>query len=232
MKIEILYPERCNLYGDLANMRYLSRCLPDAEFITTHLPEEPLFAREKVDMVYLGPMAERLQEAVLEKLRPLRARIWELIDQDTLFLCTGNALELFGQYIVKEDGSRLECLSLFPLYAQRDMMHRHNSVFLGSFEGKAVMGFKSQFTFATPLSQQIALFPVEKGVGLNKKCPFEGVRYRNFFGTYLLGPLLIDNPPFTKYLLQCMGVQEPALAFEAAAQSAYDARLKDFKEKT
>lgn len=127
-------------------------------------------------MVYLGPMTERLQEAVLEKLRPLRARIWELIDQDTLFLCTGNALELFGQYIVKEDGSRLECLSLFPLYAQRDMMHRHNSVFLGSFEGKAVMGFKSQFTFATPLSQQIALFPVEKGVGLNKKCPFEGVR--------------------------------------------------------
>ena len=29
-----------------------------------------------------------------------------------------------------------------------------------------------------------------------------------------------------------MGVQKPALAFEAAAQSAYDARLKDFKEKT
>ena len=29
-----------------------------------------------------------------------------------------------------------------------------------------------------------------------------------------------------------MGVQEPKLAFEAAAQSAYDARLKDFKEKT
>ena len=68
--------------------------------------------------------------------------------------------------------------------------------------------------------------------GLNKKCKFEGVRQKNFFGTYLLGPLLIDNPPFTKYLLQCMGVQEPALAFEAAAQSAYDARLKDFKEKT
>ena len=136
MKIEILFPEFCNLYGDLANMDYLRRCLPQAEFVETSLQEEPLLAREKVDMVYLGPMTERLQEAVLEKLRPLRARIWELIDQDTLFLCTGNALELFGQYIVKEDGSRLECLSLFPLYAQRDMMHRHNSVFLGSLRAR------------------------------------------------------------------------------------------------
>ena len=87
MKIEILFPEFCNLYGDLANMDYLRRCLPQAEFVETSLQEEPLLAREKVDMVYLGPMTERLQEAVLEKLRPLRARIWELIDQDTLFLC-------------------------------------------------------------------------------------------------------------------------------------------------
>ena len=91
MKIEILFPEFCNLYGDLANMDYLRRCLPQAEFVETSLQEEPLLAREKVDMVYLGPMTERLQEAVLEKLRPLRARIWELIDQDTLFLCTGNS---------------------------------------------------------------------------------------------------------------------------------------------
>ena len=231
MKIEILYPERCNLYGDLANMRYLSRCLPDAEFITTHLPEEPLFAREKVDMVYLGPMTERTQELVLEQLSPLRDRIWELMTGDTVFLCTGNALELFGEYIVKEDGSRLPCLEIFPTYAQRDMFHRHNSLFLGTFEGQAVMGYKSQFTTSTPLSESIGLFNVERGVGLNKKCSFEGVRYRNFFGTYLLGPLLINNQPFTKFLLSRLGVKAPTLAFEQEVQAAYDKRLKDFKAK-
>ena len=231
MIIEILFPEFCNLYGDLANMDYLRRCLPQAEFVETPLQEEPLLAREKVDMVYLGPMTERLQEAVLEKLRPLRARIWELIDQDTLFLCTGNALELFGQYIVKEDGSRLECLSLFPLYAQRDMMHRHNSIFLGSFEGEPVMGYKSQFTMAYPGDKSLGLFLRERGVGLNPRCPFEGVRVQNFFGTYLLGPLLINNPPFTKFLLSRLGVKAPTLAFEQEVQAAYDKRLKDFKAK-
>ena len=67
------------------------------------------------------------------------------------------------------------------------MMHRHNSTFLGSFQGKELMGFKSQFTFAYPEGELPGLFPVKKGVGLNPKCPFEGIHYRNFFGTYLFG---------------------------------------------
>ena len=33
MKIEILYPELCTLYGDKGNMQYLKLCLPDAEFV-------------------------------------------------------------------------------------------------------------------------------------------------------------------------------------------------------
>ena len=35
MKIEILFPEFCNLFGDMYNMKYLKMCIPDAEFIET-----------------------------------------------------------------------------------------------------------------------------------------------------------------------------------------------------
>ena len=28
MRIEILFPEVCNLFGDMSNMRYLKKCLP------------------------------------------------------------------------------------------------------------------------------------------------------------------------------------------------------------
>ena len=35
MKIEILFPEICNLFGDMGNMKYLKKCLPNAEFIST-----------------------------------------------------------------------------------------------------------------------------------------------------------------------------------------------------
>ena len=33
MKIEVLYYEVCCLYGDMSNIRYLKKCLPDAEYI-------------------------------------------------------------------------------------------------------------------------------------------------------------------------------------------------------
>ncbi len=232
MKIEILFPEFCNLFGDMSNMRYLKKCLPEAEFLETSFEEQPRFVTEDVSLVYLGPMTERIQEKVIGKFLPLRERIRALIDQGTVFLFTGNALEVLGTYIENEDGSRVEALGLLPLHAKRDMMHRHNSTFLGKFQGKEVMGFKSQFTLAYPEGELEGLFQVEKGVGLHKKCSFEGVRTHHFFGTYLLGPVLILNPEFTRYLLSCMGVESPAPAFAEEAQAAYEARLRDFRTKT
>lgn len=232
MRIEILFPEFCNLFGDMSNMRYLKKCLPEAEFIEAPFRGEPVFFTEDVDLVYLGPMTERMQERVIEKFRPHRDRISALIDGGTVFLFTGNALEVLGSSIRNEDGSQVEGLGLFPLYARRDMLHRHNSTFLGSFQGEPVMGFKSQFTMAYPEGDVEGLFQVEKGVGLNPKCKFEGVRKNNFFGTYLIGPALLLNPPFTRHLLSCMGVEDPSLAFEEEMLAAYEKRLKDFREKT
>ena len=116
-----------------------------------------------------------------------------------MFLFTGNALEVFGDYIENEDGSRIECLGLYRLFAKRDMMHRHNSDFEGTFEGETVMGFKTQFTMAYTPDESLGLFKKVKGVGLNRKAAWEGIRLHNFFGTYLVGPILVMNPPFTKY---------------------------------
>ena len=41
MKIEILYPEMSNIYGDYGNIMFLKKCLPEAEFIETSLHTEP-----------------------------------------------------------------------------------------------------------------------------------------------------------------------------------------------
>lgn len=232
MKIEILFPEFCNLFGDMSNMRYLRKCLPEAEFLETPFSEAPRFLTESVNLVYLGPMTEGMQERVIEKFRPHKSRIESLIHSGAVFLFTGNALEVLGQYIANEDGSRIEGLGILPLYAKRDMLHRHNSTFLGSYGGQAVMGFKSQFTMAYPQEDCPGLFQVDKGVGLNKKCHFEGVQVNHFFGTYLIGPLLVLNPPFTLHLLRTMGVENPQLAFSQEMQAAYDKRLKDYREKT
>ena len=231
MKIEILFPEFCNLFGDTYNMIYLEKTLPDAEFIRTPIGGAVRFTEEPVDLVYMGPMTERMQERVIEKLRPLKAKIQAAIDRGTVFLFTGNALEVFGDYIENEDGSRIECLGLYRLCAKRDMMHRHNSDFEGTFEGETVMGFKTQFTMAYTPDESLGLFKKVKGVGLNRKAAWEGIRLHNFFGTYLVGPILVMNPPFTKYLLRLLGAGDVPLAFEKENMEAYAQRKKDFAEK-
>ena len=231
MKIEILFPEFCNLFGDTYNMIYLEKTLPDAEFIRTPIGGAVRFTEEPVDLVYMGPMTERMQERVIEKFRPLKAKIQAAIDRGTVFLFTGNALEVFGDYIENEDGSRIECLGLYRLFAKRDMMHRHNSDFEGTFEGETVMGFKTQFTMAYTPDESLGLFKKVKGVGLNQKAAWEGIRLHNFFGTYLVGPILVMNPPFTKYLLRLLGAGDVPLAFEKENMEAYAQRKKDFAEK-
>lgn len=231
MRIEILFPEFCNLFGDTYNMIYLEKTLPDAEFIRTPIGGAVHFTEEPVDLVYMGPMTERMQERVIEKLRPLKAKIQAAIDRGTVFLFTGNALEVFGDYIENEDGSRIECLGLYRLFAKRDMMHRHNSDFEGTFEGETVMGFKTQFTMAYTPDESLGLFKKVKGVGLNRKAAWEGIRLHNFFGTYLVGPILVMNPPFTKYLLRLLGAGDVPLAFEKENMEAYAQRKKDFAEK-
>ena len=230
MKIEILFPEVCNLFGDSGNIRFLKASLPEAEFIETPLCGTPRFVSEKVDLIYMGGMTENTQARVIEKLAPLKEAIAREVESGTVFLCTGNAMEVFGDRIENEDGTALHGLGLFRMRAVRRMNARHNSAYLGEVEGIRVMGFKTQFTMAYDVNEeQNGLFRTVKGVGLNRDSAFEGVRVNNFFGTYLVGPLLVLNPPFTRYLLTLIGEKNPQLAFDSDVQAAYDCRLKEFE---
>ena len=233
MKIEILFPEFCNLFGDMFNMKYLKMCLPDAEFVETALDETPKFAQEDVNMIYLGPMTEKTQEKVINKLLPYKNRIEELIEKNTVFLFTGNALEVLGDYIENEDGSKIKGLGIFPVHSKRDMMHRHNSYFIGDFEDIKIVGFKSQFTMMYGDNSENYFAKVEKGIGLNKESKLEGIKKNNFIGTYIIGPILILNPLFTKKILKMLEVELEAdtkIALEDDTMAAYEARLKELEK--
>lgn len=228
MRIEALYPEFCQWFGDSENVRYLCQCLPEAELVETGSSEPPAFANGPVDCLILGSMTEIQQLAAAERLRPYRDILLERIEQGMAVIVTGNATELFGRYI-EEDGQRYPMLSLFPFYAQRDREHRHNSMFLGEFEDMKIVGYRAQFSFLK------GEFPgrfikVLGGCGNSMDDPNEGFRYKNLFATYLLGPFLILNPPFTKYLLRLLG-QKDTLALEDAVTEAYAYRRDQLEMK-
>ena len=229
MRIEILFPEFCNLFGDMYNMKYLKKCMPDAEFIETALDEVPTFVNEDVNLIYLGPMTEKTQEKVITKLLSYKDRIEELIEKNVVFLFTGNAVEVLGKYIENEDGTRIDGLGIFDVYAKRDMMHRHNSYMIGKYEDIEVVGFKSQFTMMYGDNSNSYFLDVEKGIGINKESKLEGIKKNNFIGTYVIGPILILNPLFTKKLMKMMG-KEKDVALEDDVMAAYEARLKELKK--
>ena len=58
----------------------------------------------------------------------------------------------------------------------------------------------------------------------------EGIRVNNFMATYVIGPILVLNPPFAKYLLEKCGADSSDLAFEEAAMEAYDARVREYSD--
>lgn len=229
LRIEVLFGEIANLFGELQNIHYLKACVPEAEIIYTGLSDQPAFVTESVDMIYMGAMTENQQELVIAALMPYRKEIEALIDKGVVFLFTGNAMEVLEAYIENEDGSRIEGLGIFSIYARRDMMHRFNSLMLGEYEGIRLVGFKSQFSHSFGENADCYFYDVIRGTGLYPGSMKEGLKRNHFFGTYTVGPFLVMNPLFVRYLLNLMGVQQPVLAYEDVIMAAYRQRLSEFE---
>lgn len=228
MKIEILFPEISCLYGDRGNMTYLRNCLPKATFIETNIHSIPKFVSEDVNLIYMGSMSEKGQEKIIKELLPYKKRIKELIDNGTIFLLVGNSFEIFLNYI-EDDNKQIKGLGLLDFYAKRFIPKRFNSLFLGNFENIEIVGYSSRFSHTYGDNSNNYLFKVNKGLGLNEDSSYEGIRVNNLFATYMLGPILVDNPLFTEYLLKLMNMN-PTLAFKKDIMKAYEVRLEEYKK--
>ena len=230
MKIEILFGEICNLFGDWQNVTYLKQTLPEAEFFETPLEETPYFASGAPDLIYIGSMTESNQRRAINALRPYAARLKELIESGTVLLATGNGGEILMKHIsyvtekIETDG-----LGLADLTVTTDLFDRFNGKVLGRFEDMDIVGFQSQFSTVSGNNSENPFIKVTRGTGYNRRSDYEGYRYKNLFVTSLLGPLLPNNPLFTEYLLRQAGTETEA-AFRSEAMAAYEQRLKEFKD--
>ena len=230
MRIEVLYPQLCCLYGDKGNTLFLQKCLPDAEFIFTQLNDKPLFLSEDIDLVCMYSMSEQSQELILSRLMPYKDEIKNKIENSkTFFLFLGNAMELLGGYIEREDETRVEALGVYDIYTLRHAPRRFNTLIQAKFNDITLLSYTSRFAETFGITDEMSFAKVEIGTGSCPDTKLEGIRRDNLIATYMLGPILVANPDFSKWLLKRLGVAEPKLPYEAALYESYEAKRKEFQ---
>ena len=230
MRIEVLYPQLCCLYGDKGNTLFLQKCLPDAEFIFTQLNDKPLFLSEDIDLVCMYSMSEQSQELILSRLMQYKDEIKDKIENSkTFFLFLGNAMELLGNYIEREDETRVDALGILDIYSLRHAPRRFNTLIQAKFNDITLLSYTSRFAETFGITEDMAMAKVEIGTGSCPDTKLEGICTDNLIATYMLGPILVANPDFSKWLLKKLGVNEPVLPFEDALYESYEAKRKEFQ---
>lgn len=227
--IEVLYPEYNNLYGDRGNAEYLCKKLEksgyEVEMVNTNLYDEPRFANENVDILFIGPCQEKHQLIEIETLKKYRDALENRIENGGVILATGNAFEIFGDYIEDAKGEKHECLKFFTYYAKQFSRLRYNDCSVGEFEGLEITGFKNLLSHSYG-ENPAPFLKMKKGAGMNKETDVEGVHKNNLFATYHTGPILPLNPKFTEYLIKLIDKEYVDIPLEYEAK-AYERRIKE-----
>lgn len=197
MKITIghLFYDLLNLYGENGNVLALEKALYsqgiEVEIKNLSIDNEP-WNLDELDVMYMGAGTEQNQLLALNTLIKHKDEINQMILNNKLFICTGNSIELFGKQI-NVDGNILETLNIFDYTTQRTAKRIVSEcVFNYSELGDKILGFENHQGEIFGINEP--LFTVEVGHGSNTNSKHEGFRYNNFYGTYLIGPLLVRNP--------------------------------------
>ena len=221
IKIAHLYYDLMNYYGEQGNVLALKTAIEYAGFKvnvkTLSVDDEIDF--EKYDIFYMGMGTKRNQEIVRKDILKYKENIENVIDKK-MFIMTGNSYELFGNKI--DDN---KCLGIFNFNSITTDRIVGEQVFKSDIINETIIGFQNRFS-SNDIKDDY-LFEVIKGTGNNLESKVEGIHKNNFFGTYLLGPILIRNPYFKDALLKYIGIDK--INTKLVDYKAYHEYLKNFK---
>ena len=234
IKIVYLYYDLLNLYGENGNIKILKNTL---ESMNIKVEIHFLTVNDKInfndfDFIYIGSGTEENQKIALKDLLKYKEQIKDYIENDKFLLATGNSIDLFGKYISDVNNKKTKCLNIFNYRVKHENFRLiDESIFNLVFLDKPVIGFQNQFSIMQ--ENKHTMFTVVKGIGSSPNSKKEGVLYKNFYGTYLLGPILVRNPYFLEILLKKIILsKDPNYKFKAfplkEEKLAYETFINNF----
>ena len=197
LELAYLYPELLNIYGDKGNvLTLIYRCR--ARGITLNISSvgiNDVVDINKFDIYVIGGGQDQQQVLVSEDIRNKSLALIEAIENNAVFLTICGGYQLLGQYYRTHEGFELKGVEALDLYTIAGKERFIGNVLCKELENNVnLVGFENH-SGKTYLGKELSpLAKIIRGAGNNGEDGFEGVRYKNIFGTYLHGSLLPKNP--------------------------------------
>jgi len=204
IKIAHLYYDLMNLYGEHGNILALKHHLEEHKIkvIIHYLSIEDHISFEDYDLFYIGCGNKEAFHQVRKNILQYKKEIKKVFHKNKFFLITGNALDLFGKSYHTINDEELETLDIFNYESFEEKNRIVGEQFYTYQEMKEeIIGFVNRDS-SIKFVKEKHLFDVKRGVGFVPEAIIEGIQAKNFYGTYLLGPLFIRNPYFTELIIQ------------------------------
>ena len=196
IKVLHLYYDLLNLYGEQGNILALKRAFKNqnVEIEVDYLSVQDKIDFKKYDLVYLGSGSTENLLIALEDIKRHKKELKKYIESKKVLLATGNSYLLFGQKI-----NNMDALGIFDYYAASSEKMAKESL-MELYQEKDIIGFQNREFIVN--NKKNHLFKVKDGICDNLKSEYEGYHEYNFYGTFVIGPLLIRNPHFTNKLVK------------------------------
>lgn len=203
IKIAHLYYDLLNLYGENGNIKALIHHLEhnNIKVITHFLTVDDSIDFSKYDIFYLGSgNAENFEIARNDIIKHKKEieKVWK----EKIWIATGNGLDLFGKNYTTLEEKKKKTLGLLNFEA-----HETDFRIVGETTARNInlkndiIGFQNRFSVLKEV-KETPLFQIIEGTGYAPKIQDEGIYRENFFGTYILGPILIRNPHVTEFIIK------------------------------
>lgn len=198
MKILHWYYDLMNLYGDYGNIVVLKKHLIDQgiDVILDKKTIGDVVNINEYDFIYIGSGTESKQELVRQDILQYQNDLKEYINNNKVLLASGNALELFGKTIDDKEG-----LDIVDIKTMNTIDRYTGDVIVKNDEIGELVGFINKCSIINQNENDKLFDYLFKDNNL-KDNDFEGIRFNNLFGTHLLGPVLVKNPCFMKYIIK------------------------------
>lgn len=201
-----MYHDIMDLYGDKGNMLVLSKRCRDRgipfELDTCGIGEEKDLS--SYDLLFFGGGADKEQLSLIPDLLSRKENIAKAMAEGTFVLLICGGYQMFGQYYVAADGSKIECLGF---YDYRTETGQAGSRCIGNIVIDAqlddlhtkIVGFENHG--GQTVGVEHPLGKVLYGYGNSFDAGWEGFYDGNVLGTYLHGPLLPKNPQVADFVI-------------------------------